>query len=101
MQNVSPDSDGTKWQLIAQGDSAAVLSTRGDIIKQGASQAEALNIGTVGSVLTTDGTDPTWSAPEGANVKYVANSGSDSNPGSQYLPYKTLYMLYHKLLQVM
>ena len=91
VQNVSPDSDGAKWQLIAQGDSAAVLSTRGDIIKQGASQAEALNIGTVGSVLTTDGTDPTWSAPEGANVKYVANSGSDSNPGSQYLPYKTLY----------
>jgi hypothetical protein len=89
--NVSPDSDGAKWQLIAQGDSAAVLSTRGDIIKQGASAAEALNIGTVGSVLTTDGTDPIWSNAEGKNVYYVANSGSDSNPGSQYLPFKTLY----------
>ena len=91
VQNVSPDSDGTKWQLIAQGDSAAVLSTRGDIIKQGSSQAEALRIGTIGSVLTTDGTDPIWSNAEGKNVIYVANSGSDSNPGSQYLPYKTLY----------
>ena len=91
VQNVSPDSDGTKWQLIAQGDSAAVLSTRGDIIKQGASQSEALAIGTVGSVLTTDGTDPIWSNAEGKNVYYVANSGSDSNPGTEYLPFKTIY----------
>jgi len=89
--NVSPDSDGSKWQLIAQGDSAAVLTTRGDIIKQGAAAAEALTIGTVGSVLTTNGTDPIWSNAEGKNVYYVANSGSDSNPGSQYLPFKTLY----------
>jgi len=91
IQNVSPDSDGAKWQLIAQGDSAAVLNTRGDIIKQGASQAEALNIGTSGSVLTTDGTDPIWSNAEGRNVIYVANSGSDSNPGTQFLPFKTVY----------
>ena len=89
--NVSPDSDGAKWQVVAQGDSGAVLSTRGDLLIQDASQSTRLPIGTVGSVLTTDGTDPSWSAPEGANVKYVANSGSDSNPGSQYLPYKTLY----------
>jgi len=89
--NVTPGTDGTVWQLIAQGDSGAVLSTRGDLLIQDASQTTRLPIGTVGSVLTTDGTDPSWSAPEGANVKYVANSGSDSNPGSQYLPYKTVY----------
>ena len=88
--NVSPDSDATSWQVVAQGDSGAVLSTRGDLIKQGAAASERLAIGPVGSVLTTDGTDPSWSAPEGANVKYVSNSGSDSNPGSQYLPYKTI-----------
>ena len=34
--NVSPDSDATKWQVVAQGDTGAVLSTRGDLIKQGA-----------------------------------------------------------------
>ena len=89
--NVSPDSDAAKWQIVAQGDSGAVLSTRGDIIKQGGAAAERLAIGPVGSVLTTNGTDPSWSNPEGANVKYVANSGSDSNPGTQFLPYKTIY----------
>ena len=91
--NVSPDSDGAKWQIIAQGDSGAVLSTRGDLLKQGASQSERLPIGTVGSVLTTDGTDPIWSNAEGKNVIYVANSGNDAtdvNPGSQFLPFKTI-----------
>ena len=89
--NVTPGSDGTVWQLIAQGSETAVLSTRGDIIVQDATQSARLPIGTVGSVLTTDGTDPVWSNAEGKNVIYVSNSGSDSNPGSQYLPYKTIY----------
>jgi len=90
INNVSPDSDGAKWQLIAQGDSGAVLNTRGDLIKQGAATSERLAIGSVGSVLTTDGTDPIWSNAEGKNVYYVANSGSDSNPGTEYLPFKTV-----------
>ena len=94
--NVTPGTDGTVWQLIAQGDTGAVLSTRGDIIVQDASQATRLPIGTVGSVLSTDGTDPIWSNAEGKNVYYVANSGSDSNPGTQYLPFKTVY---HALAQ--
>ena len=34
IQNVSPDSDGTKWQLVAQGDSAYYLSTRGDLLNK-------------------------------------------------------------------
>ena len=89
--NVTPGTDGTVWQLIAQGDTGAVLNTRGDLIVQDASQQTRLPIGTVGSVLTTDGTDPIWSNAEGKNVYYVANSGSDSNPGTQYLPFKTVY----------
>jgi hypothetical protein len=89
--NVTPGTDGTVWQLLAQGDTGAVLNTRGDIIVQDASQSTRLPIGTVGSVLTTDGTDPIWSNAEGKNVYYVANSGSDSNPGTQYLPFKTVY----------
>ena len=36
------------------------------------------------------GTDPSWSNAETKNVYYVSNSGSDSNPGSQYLPFKTI-----------
>jgi len=89
--NVTPGTDATTWQLIAQGDTGAVLTTRGDMIIQDASQSARLPIGTVGSVLTTDGTDPIWSNAEGRNVYYVANSGSDSNPGTQYLPFKTVY----------
>ena len=38
--NVSPDSDGAKWQVLAQGDSGAVLSTRGDLIRQGSAATE-------------------------------------------------------------
>jgi len=89
--NVTPGTDGTVWALIAQGDTGAVLTTEGDIIFQDNTQATRLPIGVVGSVLTTNGTQPSWSAPEGANVKYVANSGSNSNPGTQFLPYKTIY----------
>ena len=89
--NVTPGSDGTVWQLIAQGDTNSVLNTRGDLVVQDATQTTRLPIGVSGSVLTTDGTDPVWSNAEGKNVYYVANSGSDSNPGTQYLPFKTVY----------
>src|SRR6056300_754106 len=90
-QNVTPVSDGTVWQLIAQGDTGAVTNTRGDLIYNDGAATDRLPIGVVGSVLTTDGTDPIWSNAEGRNVYYVANSGSDSNPGTQFLPFKTLY----------
>src|SRR6056300_926788 len=89
--NVTPGTDGTVWQLLAQGDTGAVLTTRGDLIYQDASQTARLPIGVSGSVLTTDGTDVIWSNAEGANVIYVANSGDDTNPGTQFLPFKTVY----------
>tara|TARA_R100001463_G_scaffold48807_3_gene98202 strand:+ start:345 stop:1646 length:1302 start_codon:yes stop_codon:yes gene_type:complete len=37
------------------------LTTRGDIVKRGASATERLAIGSANTVLTTDGTDPAWS----------------------------------------
>ena len=88
--NVTPGSDGTKWAILAQGDTGAVMNTRGDIIVHDASQAQRLPIGTSGSVLTSDGVDTKWSAPEGRNVYYVSNAGNDNNVGSQYLPFKTI-----------
>ena len=38
-----------------------VLTTRGDLLKHGASAAERLAIGSANTVLTTNGTDPAWS----------------------------------------
>src|SRR6056300_697114 len=35
--NVTPGTDGTVWEVIAQGDTGAVTTTRGDMIIQGAS----------------------------------------------------------------
>ena len=45
----------------ATGAGVDVLTTRGDLLKQGASAAERLAIGSANRVLTTDGTDPAWS----------------------------------------
>jgi len=87
---VTPGTDAAKWQLIAQGSTTNVLTTRGDIIVRDATQTTRLPIGVAGSVLSTDGEDVIWSNAEAANVKYVANSGSDSNPGTASLPYKTI-----------
>ena len=46
-----------KWQIVAQGDSGAVLSTRGDIIRQVLLLQKDYQLGVSGTVLTTDGTD--------------------------------------------
>ena len=87
---VTPGTDAAKWQLVAQGSTTNVLTTRGDIIVRDASQTNRLPIGTAGSFLTTDGTDVVWSNAESGNVKWVSNSGSNSNPGTEALPYKTV-----------
>jgi len=87
---VTPGTDATKWQLVAQGSTTNVLTTRGDIIVRDVTQTTRLPVGVAGSILTTDGSDVIWSNAEGANVKWVANAGSDSNPGTQSLPYKTI-----------
>lgn len=42
-------------------DAFTSLTTRGDLLKHGASEAERLAIGSANTVLTTDGTDPAWS----------------------------------------
>ena len=44
------------------------LTTRGDIVKRGASATERLAIGSANTVLTTDGTDPAWSTISAAMI---------------------------------
>ena len=88
--NVTPGTDNTKWQLIAAGDSNAVLEQRGDISVRNASAPARLPIGVAGSQLTSNGLDPVWKNPTNRNILYVANDGDDSNPGTELLPFKTI-----------
>ena len=43
------------------GDASSTLTTRGDLLKRGASATERLAIGSANTVLSTNGTDPAWS----------------------------------------
>ncbi len=88
--NVTPGTDATKWQLIAAGDSNAVVTTRGDISYRNASAPARLPIGVVGSVLTSDGLEPVWSNAGSRGSLFVANNGDDANPGTSLLPFKTI-----------
>ena len=78
---VVPGTDSNTWQLLAQGDSNAVLTTRGDILTRDATQAVRLPIGPAGSFLTSDGTDVTWGHLTPQNDYYVSQQGNDSNDG--------------------
>ena len=90
--NVLPGSDASKWQVIAFGDTTNPMNVEGDIIIRNDSIPERLPIGENGSVLTTNlaGTRPVWGVGAGTVNKFVSASGSDSNPGTENLPYRTI-----------
>ena len=59
-----PDVSGqTSWSLLAEGDSNATLTTRGDILTRDATQRVRLPIGSAGQFLKSDGTDLQWAYP--------------------------------------
>ena len=89
--NILP-TDSNNWQVIAFGDTTAVMLSQGDIITRNTTIPERLAIGENGSVLTTNiaGTKPLWGIGAGTVNKYVSVSGSDSNPGTENLPYRTI-----------
>ena len=77
------DSGGTYWNLLAEGDSNYVTTTRGDLLTRNATQNIRLGIGTTGSTLVSDGTDISWAVPgTSANVYYVAKHGADTDPST-------------------
>ena len=77
----TPGTDPNVWQLVAQGDSNAVMTTTGDIIFRDATQANRLGIGPAGSVLTSNGTVPVWGHQAPQNDYYVSPQGDDANDG--------------------
>jgi hypothetical protein len=89
--NILP-TDSNNWQVIAFGDTTAVMLAQGDIITRNTTIPEKVSIGENGSVLTTNiaGTKPIWGVGSGTVNKYVSVSGSDSNPGTENLPYRTI-----------
>ena len=89
--NILP-TDSNNWQVIAFGDTTAVMLAQGDIITRNTTIPEKVAIGENGSVLTTNiaGTKPVWGVGAGTVNKYVSVSGSDSNPGTENLPYRTI-----------
>ena len=77
------DTGGVYWDLIAEGDSNFVTTTRGDLLTRNATQNIRLGIGTNGSVLKSDGTDVSWGlAQVTQNTYFVAKHGADNDPAS-------------------
>lgn len=77
------DSAGTYWNLLAEGDSNYVTTTRGDLLTRNATQNIRLGIGTDKSTLVSDGTDISWAVPGvTTNVYYVAKHGADNDPST-------------------
>ena len=77
----TPGTDVNVWQLVAQGDSNAVLTTQGDIIFRDATQTTRLPIGPSGSFLTVQNGQPSWGHLTPQNDYYVSPQGDDTNDG--------------------
>jgi len=80
-QNNVPGSTPLAWELVAQGDTNAVHTTRGDIAFRDASAVTRLPIGPAGSFLTSNGNEPVWGHLTPQNDYYVSPQGDDSNDG--------------------
>ncbi len=80
---------GSTGATGATGTGVNSLTTRGDLLKYGASAAERLAIGGANTVLTSDGTDPAWSTNvtvagqlNGGTIILAETDTDTSNTGS-------------------
>ena len=76
-----PATTPSEWQLLAQGDTNAVHTTRGDIAFRDSTQVTRLPIGPAGSFLYSDGNEPKWGHLVPQNDYYVSPQGDDNNDG--------------------
>lgn len=82
--NVTPGTAVTMWQAFAIGDSAALLTTKGDILTRNASGPTRQGIGTQGTFLRVSSSDEVeWNYPGiRTKVYYVdAQQGDNANVG--------------------
>lgn len=52
--------NGSSWDVVATVGAGTVTTTRGDLIRRGASADERVALGATGKFLTSDGTDAVW-----------------------------------------
>ena len=90
--NIVPGTDANYWQLMSQGDSNAVMTTRGDIAVRDDTDVTRLPLGPAGSYLYSDGTDIKWGSQTPQNDYYVSLTGDDANDGrTPATAWKTLH----------
>ena len=81
----APSSGGTahgSWAYMAKGAAASPTTTRGDIIRRGASADERLAKGTSGQILTMGADDPAWAAAPESNWVKLASATISGSPSS-------------------
>ena len=66
-----------------------VLTTRGDLLYEGASGEARLAVGSEGYILRSDGTDPTWQRPVYGGRAYRGSDASIANATWEGLSYPT------------
>lgn len=78
-QVLTTTANGAEWVTPTYNDS--LLTTRGDLIRRGASAPERVALGVAGKTLRSDGTDAVWDDAAGSYVAhmYAAASGSPTH----------------------
>jgi hypothetical protein len=80
--NRSPATQPSYWQLFAQGDATYPLTTLGDLMFRGQSNAaERLPIGPNGAFLVVNNGVPSWGIQAPERNYYVSLTGDDNNDG--------------------
>jgi hypothetical protein len=81
-QGQNPATAVSYWQLFAQGDATYPLTTLGDLMFRGLSNAaERLPVGPDGSFLVVNNGVPTWGVQAPEQNYYVTLTGDDTNDG--------------------
>ena len=99
----APSSGGTahgSWAYVAKGAGGSPTTTRGDIIRRGASADERLAKGTSGQILTMGSDDPAWAAAPESNWVKLASATITGTPANITIDniFSTSYRMYKLFL---